>query len=253
MIVIPMAGLSRRFSEAGYELPKYMLPLAGAPLFDWAVQSFASSFSSEKFLFILRDVQGTSDFVAARCAAMGIADFAIVALDAPTAGQAETVELGLAGAGTSTDEPLAIFNIDTIRPGLDPRSMPGMDGWLEVFTVPGDNWSFIECDPSDPARVVRTTEKERISDLCCTGLYQFASKALFDQALAAERASPSSHEMFVAPMYNHLIRAGARIGWRAVPADDVILSGVPAEYEALLEHLPPALQASRAASGASGS
>ena len=34
MIVFPMAGLSRRFSEAGYDQPKYMLPLEGGPCFD---------------------------------------------------------------------------------------------------------------------------------------------------------------------------------------------------------------------------
>ena len=58
--------------------------------------SFAADFARESFLFILRDVAGTADFVRARCAALGIADARIAVLDAPTAGQAETVELGLA-------------------------------------------------------------------------------------------------------------------------------------------------------------
>ena len=238
MIVIPMAGMSRRFAEAGYDRPKYMLDLAGQPLFDWAVLSFAAHFTREPFLFIVRDVAGTADFVRERCAALGISDARIAVLDAPTAGQAETVELGLAEARVATSEPLAIFNIDTIRPGLDPSPIAGCDGWLEVFDTAGDNWSFIETDPADPARVVRCTEKLRISGHCCTGLYQFSSAALFTEALAAERAQPSSHELFVAPMYNHLIARGARIGWREVPAAHVILSGVPAEYEALLAHTP---------------
>ena len=29
MIVFPMAGLSSRFTKAGYDRPKWMLPLAG--------------------------------------------------------------------------------------------------------------------------------------------------------------------------------------------------------------------------------
>jgi hypothetical protein len=241
MIVIPMAGMSRRFTQAGYDRPKYMLDLAGRPLFDWAALSFSAHFACQPMLFILRDIAGTADFVARRCAALGMADARIAVLDAPTAGQAETVELGLAKAGVGDEEPLAIFNIDTIRPGLDPSPMAGCDGWLEVFDTAGDNWSFIEVDPADPARVVRCTEKQRISDHCCTGLYQFGSAALFEQALAAERAKPSSHELFVAPMYNHLIAKGARIGWREVAADRVILSGVPTEYEALLAAMPEAM------------
>ena len=243
MIVIPMAGMSRRFAEAGYDRPKYMLDLAGRPLFDWAALSFAAHFKRQPMLFILRDVAGTADFVAARCDALGIADARIAVLDAPTTGQAETVELGLAKAGVADAEPLAIFNIDTIRPGLDPSPMAGCDGWLEVFDMPGDNWSFIATDPTDPARVIRCTEKQRISQHCCTGLYQFGSAAMFVGALAAERAEPSSHELFVAPLYNHLIAHGAPIGWRDVPAAQVILSGVPAEYEALLSDMPAAMTA----------
>lgn len=242
MIVIPMAGASRRFAEAGYVQPKYMLPLRGRPLFDWALASFRADFARRPFLFVVRDEPDVADFVRARAGALGIARFGIAALSQPTAGQAETVEQGLALGGAQPDEPLAIFNIDTIRPGIECGGLPGCDGWLETFSTPGDNWSFIEPDPADPARVARCTEKQRISDHCCTGLYQFAATALFLEALAAERQHPSSHELFVAPLYNHLIGRGHRIGWREVGAERVILSGVPAEYEALLAHLPEAMR-----------
>ncbi|MFM5932094.1 MAG: capsular biosynthesis protein [Novosphingobium sp.] len=243
MIVIPMAGASRRFSEAGYDRPKYMLDLLGRPLFDWAVASFAESFATRPFLFIIRASDGTPAFVADRVRALGIRQAEVVTLDRPTAGQAETVEAGLDGSTLAADDDLAIFNIDTIRPGLDPSAMAGMSGWLEVFRGPGENWSFIEPDLADPARLARTTEKVRISDLCCSGLYHFARVDLFREALACERAQPSSHELFVAPMYNHLIARGHRIGWREVPQTDVILSGVPAEYETLLRETPPPLVA----------
>ena len=44
VIVIPMAGESRRFSEAGYISPKYELPLAGKSVFRHAVGSFEHYF-----------------------------------------------------------------------------------------------------------------------------------------------------------------------------------------------------------------
>lgn len=243
MIVIPMAGASRRFIEAGYDRPKYMLELRGRPLFDWAVASFAGSFETEDFLFIVRDISGTPEFVARRVEALGLLSVRTVVLDSPTAGQAETVELGIDKAAISNQAALAIFNIDTIRPGLDPSGLPGMEGWLEVFRSPGDDWSFIELNPRDPARVARTSEKQRISNLCCTGLYQFERAELFREALEEERAAPSSHELFAAPIYNHLIAHGHPIGWRETPADQVILSGVPEEYEALIARPPEALLA----------
>lgn len=243
MIVIPMAGESRRFKLAGYDAPKYMLPLEGRPLFDWALLSFAAYFASEPFLFILRDVSGAPAFVAERLKQLGVQTAHIVVLEDPTAGQAETVEIGLERAGVRPDEPLAIFNIDTIRPGIDIAPPAGCMGWLEVFEAEGDGWSFIEPMSDQPDRVARCVEKIRISDYCCTGFYQFVTASLFTEALAAERASPSSHELFVAPMYNHLIARGVQIGWRKTPSDKVILSGVPAEYEVLLTHMPKAMKA----------
>lgn len=86
MIVIPMAGLSRRFTEAGYALPKYMLPAHGRSLFAHAVSSFAAYFESLPFMFILRDVAGTRDFVVDECRRLGIRDARIATLDAPTRG-----------------------------------------------------------------------------------------------------------------------------------------------------------------------
>jgi hypothetical protein len=45
--------------------------------------------------------------------------------------------------------------------------------------------------------------------------------------------------LYIAPIYNHLIGAGARIGFGLIPARDVMFCGVPAEYEALLRTSPP--------------
>jgi hypothetical protein len=233
MIVIPMAGESRRFLAAGYDRPKYMLPLEGRPLFDWTILSFQTLFAAEPFLFIARDVHGTAAFIRDRLNALGLPRAEVVLLQAPTAGQAETVEQGLAAAAVADDMPLAIFNIDTIRPGIAETALPGTEGWLEVFRSTGDNWSFVDPEAPGSPFVRRCTEKQRISDLCCTGLYAFAAARHFHEALAAERAAPSSHELFVAPLYNHLIARGQRIAWREVPAERVILAGVPAEYEAL--------------------
>ncbi|MBW6398722.1 glycosyltransferase family 2 protein [Roseomonas sp. HJA6] len=236
MIVIPMAGLSRRFTEAGYQLPKYMLPLHGRSVFAHAVGSFAAYFDSHPFLFIARDVAGTGDFLAAEARALGIRDARVAMLDAPTAGQAETVELGLATAGVAGETPVTIFNIDTFRPGFTfPAGAwwAGSDGYLEVFRGAGANWSYVRPAPGEEPLAVETAEKRPISDLCCTGLYHFRRAGDFLDALAAERAAPSAPELYVAPIYNHLIRQGRRIHYEVVPSEAVVFCGVPAEYEAL--------------------
>jgi hypothetical protein len=240
MIVIPMAGLSARFAAAGYDRPKYMLPLAGATLFDHAVKSFAAYFADTPFLFVVRDVQGSPAFVAERAAALGIATTTIVALDAPTVGQAETVAIGLRRAQIDPAAEITIFNIDTFRPGFrkpDVATKPGSGGYLEVFEGHGANWSFVRPDPADTARVIETAEKRAISRLCCTGLYHFAAArdflGAFDAAIEDPALRGPKDEIYVAPLYNWLIARGQRIGYDVVPRESVIFCGVPAEYDAL--------------------
>jgi hypothetical protein len=236
VIVIPMAGLSKRFTDAGYDRPKYMLPLGGKTVFDHAVESFRALFDAIPFLFIARDVADTRTFVERSCAALGVRSAKIVMLSAPTKGQAETVELGLAEAGVADDSPITIFNIDTFRPGFrfpEEAWWGNSDGYLEVFRGSGANWSYVRPSPTEPGVVLETAEKRPISDLCCTGLYHFATAGHFRMALMRERQQATATELYVAPLYNHLLAAGQRVHYAVVQTGDVIFCGVPAEYEAL--------------------
>ena len=188
MIVIPMAGISRRFQEAGYTLPKYMLPLNGDWVFRHAVGSFSLYFKTEPFLFVARQVAETEEFVTRECQSLGISNAQIVILDRETHGQAETVELGLVQSGVGDHEPVTIFNIDTFRTGLifpEADCFEYSDGYLEVFCGSGSNWSYVApAEGTNEPLVARTAEKEPISDLCCSGLYHFRRATDFFSALA---------------------------------------------------------------------
>lgn len=239
MIVIPMAGMSSRFFKAGYEQPKYMLPAHGKSLFAHCVESFKEYFSSEKFLFIIRDVYNTEDFVNSECQQLNISDFQIVCLDKPTRGQAETVYLGLNACTKAKDESITIFNIDTMRPGFShPVLNNDIDGYLEVFQGSGDNWSFAKEDPANPGYVIETAEKNPISDLCSNGLYHFRNITLFNLAYekmeAAGKDGLAKGELYIAPMYNYLIRDGYKVSYVEVPTDAIIFSGTPDEYTTFL-------------------
>jgi hypothetical protein len=232
MIVIPMAGRSQRFYDAGYDRPKFQLGLGGRSVFAHAVGSFAASFGARPFLFVA--AAEAAAFVRAEARALGVGDFEVVSLTAPTAGQAATVERGLDATGW--EGPLTIFNIDTFRPGFTFPDEPlaSADGWLEVFRGAGANWSYVRPAPGPEPWALETAEKRPISDLCCTGLYHFARACDFRAALAAERARPQAAELYVAPLYNHLIGRGHRIGWRLIEPAEVVFCGTPSEYETLL-------------------
>jgi hypothetical protein len=243
MIVLPMAGLSSRFYEAGYCVPKYMLELEGRSVFAHALGSFEKQFQESRFLLICRDIAQTADFVRSEYRQMGLSDDQVdlVLLETETEGQADTVLQGLNRVETAPGLPLTIFNIDTFRPGFDyPVEFDAatVDGYLEVFKGEGDRWSFVRPFGDDTFRAREVTEKIRISNLCCTGLYHFRSIDLFRDLYAMTAGEAASNlqggERYVAPLYNLAILNGQDIRYHLVPKKDVRFCGTPQEYEDLL-------------------
>lgn len=246
MIVLPMAGLSSRFFKAGYTKPKYMLDLHGVPVFDHALGSFQRLFENEYFLVICRDIHDTPKFVEARATAMGLRPdrLKLVVLDSETAGQAETVAVGLRASEASQEIPVTIFNIDTFRPGFafpTGFDIATIDGYLEVFEAPGDHWSFAKPEPGTD-HVVEVAEKIRISDLCSDGLYHFRSVdfflSLFSEIETKNPDTVQGGEYYVAPLYNIAIGRGADIRYAHVPPDALRFCGTPEEYAALCARTP---------------
>lgn len=234
MIVITMAGLSSRFARAGYALPKYALDLHGRTVFEWAVRSFDRYFDSEHFLFVVRPDGFAKNFVTDAVQKLGISRYDSVELEYDTRGQAETAYLAL--QEYTRDFPVTIFNIDTIRYNYQkPDFLDVCDGYLEVFKGDGEHWSFIE--PGADFSVVRTTEKDRISNLCSDGLYYFNSQLLFrrifEQALALNEQVKG--EFYIAPLYNQLISAGGVVKYAVIGMEQIDFCGTPDEYQTLLK------------------
>jgi NDP-sugar pyrophosphorylase family protein len=240
MIVFPMAGLSRRFTEAGYTKPKFMLNLKGQTLFAHSVASFDAYFHKEPFLFIARDETGYKDFIESEVKKLGIENFAISMLPRMTDGQAETVQLGLETANVSLETPVTIFNIDTFRPNFrypDRSWMKRADGYLEVMAGCSDpGFSYVRpFEPDEDGRVAETAEKIVISDLASTGLYWFAQAGLFLEAFKDRNSALAHGELYVAPIYNAMIKKGMDVRYEIVPSEEVIFCGTPQQYHELLE------------------
>jgi 2-C-methyl-D-erythritol 4-phosphate cytidylyltransferase len=53
--VIPMAGHGRRFIEAGYALPKFLLQAHGKTLLEWSVDSLPLELATRTIFVMLRE------------------------------------------------------------------------------------------------------------------------------------------------------------------------------------------------------
>ena len=230
MIVIPMMGRSSRFLDAGYLKPKYQLTINHQTMFELAVNSFSPYFSTEHFLFIVRNDHDNRRFVSEEVSKLGIKDFRILEIDGETRGQADSVYRGTKLYSDQTQ--VIIFNIDTIRHGFScPNSREMEDGFLEVFIADGDSWSFIE--PGKNNSVIKTAEKKRISNLCSDGLYIFKELGDFRAAFVSSVAEYIflNGETYIAPLYNFLIKNGKSIKYKIIQPFEIDVCGTPVEYE----------------------
>lgn len=234
MIVIPMLGKSSRFFEAGYKIPKYELVVGEYSVFYHAVNSFRQYFESDLFLFIIRNDMRVDNFVRSQIELLGIKKFQIKILPNETLGQADTVFQGL--EDVELQQSLYIFNIDTFRPNFLKHKISDLcDGYLEVFEGDGEHWSFVK--PGLDTKVIRTTEKKRISNLCSNGLYFFRECNYFVDAFknAQSNNNKTRGEYYVAPLYNYLIGQGLDIRYVKIKRSEVIFCGTPKEYMDLKE------------------
>ncbi|MGJ7475824.1 capsular biosynthesis protein [Pseudomonas fulva] len=238
MIVIPMVGKSSRFFKAGYQEPKYKLTIGAVTVFEKAVSSFSRYFDTDPFLFLVRGDYDAFEFVNIHARKLGIKNFKVVEFKEETLGQADTVYQGLVKSinFAPPEEPIYIFNIDTFHLNFS-KSQSKCDGYLEVFEGDGEHWSFVA--PGVEDNVARTTEKERISNLCSNGLYYFRNAEIFFSAfrkMVDINLKPNG-EFYIAPMYNMLIADNLTVKYKLVNLSDLVFCGTPAEYdEALLAY-----------------
>ena len=233
-----MLGEGSRFKKAGYVKPKYLLPLAEEKILFFVLYGFRY-FKESNFIFLIRkDHQLFNPELEIKriCESIGIEKINVVCIDKLTAGQADSVRLSLPYC--KQNEPLLIFNIDTIHLGLDPNYFFVEEGMLETFKAKGDHWSFAEINKNN--FVKKVTEKIRISDNCSNGLYYFKSINIFEKAYSDLYKNDNSQlktlalkEAYIAPMYNSIIKKGMKVLNRPVKKELILASGIPKEYEIL--------------------
>ncbi len=236
-IVVPMAGRGSRFADAGYALPKPLLPIHGVPMIELVVANLTPA-EPARFVFICRreHLEQYGFASALRRVAPGCA---IVPIDAVTEGAACTVMLG--ESAVAADAPLIIANSDQwidhdVDAHLATLRRQSLDGLIMTMTAHDPKWSFVELDAA--RGVTNVVEKEVVSDEATVGVYTFARAGDYFRAARAMIAAGKrvNGEFYVAPTYNELIAGGARIGIDNVGADRAGMYGLgtPADYEDFL-------------------
>ena len=106
--------------------------------------------------------------------------------------------------------------------------MADADGFLCHFASRDPAYSFAEYD--DHGRLLRTAEKQPISDLAIAGAYGFARRDTLLRHVDAYRRDCPYDEPFMSGLYNHVVAAGGTV--RGGLLDRHLSFGTPAEHEA---------------------
>jgi dTDP-glucose pyrophosphorylase len=212
-IVIPMAGLGSRFAQKGYLDPKPLIQVNNIPMIRLVIENLRPAIP-HRFIFICQREHVMEYGLESRLAAWA-PDSRLLLLDKVTEGAACTVLL--ARNEINLDAPLMIANsdqyidasIDIYLNNLDKRSLDGL-----IMTMKADDpkWSFVELNEYCMAK--RVVEKEVVSTEATVGIYNFRrARDFFDSADAMIAANERVNgEFYVAPVYNRMIAAGAKIG-----------------------------------------
>lgn len=235
-VVIPMAGLGSRFSKAGYAKPKPFIDVDGATMIERVMDNLRVE--GAKFVLIARrEHLAAEPEVVDGLLTSG--DVVFSAIDFVTEGAACTVLT--AREHLDRDAPLLIANCDQIvdfdcANFIHDAMDRGLDGSILCFRDKhrDPKWSFARVN--DMGLVEEVKEKVVISDLATVGIYYFAHAGDFidaatDMIVANDR---SNNEFYVCPVYNYLVRRGARVGVYEIDFDAMHGIGTPDDLTSYL-------------------
>lgn len=209
-IVVPMAGRGSRFLDAGYKLPKPLIPIHGKPMIQLVISNIRPQIS-HKFIFLCLK-EHIERFNVDRKLKEWAPGCEIAEVDKTTEGAACTVLLAKNHINNNT--PLMIANSDQwvdidINDYL--AAMKNADGMIMTMKADNPKWSYVKLDGKK--NVTGVFEKEVVSDEATVGIYNYRHGRDFVEGAESmiKKNIRVNNEFYVAPVYNELIAKGRKI------------------------------------------
>lgn len=217
-IIMPMAGEGSRFAKAGWKTPKPLIELKGIPLFQRAISSVAIDGVDMKYSFIVRQEHIDNQHIDQLIKNI-LPEARIFSVKKTTRGAVETCLV--AEAGIDDDDAIVVMDCDLEFRSIaynklvsDALSVPAGEadgGALVSFESDNPRYSYAQVD--DQGCVIRTAEKEPISNHALCGAYFFGSGKDFKR-IAHQLLDDGTHgkaEFYVSLLYNYLLAEGKTV------------------------------------------
>lgn len=180
-IIIPIAGSSVEFLNAGHLYPKPIIEINGKPMIQWVIESLSSIKSNYKLIFIIKEEDSTK-FHLDNTLKLLHPSCEIIQLKNETKG-------GLCSVLMTIDiiaetNPILILNGDQIinidyQVVLDNWVLNKVDAGVVTFPSVHPRWSYIL---ESEGKIIQTAEKNPISKKAIAGCYYFQNSGRFFQS-----------------------------------------------------------------------
>lgn len=233
VIVIPAAGLGKRFAEVGYLYPKPLIDVAGRPMIERVLKNIEGLGDP----VIILQKQHCMQYAADKLIRQIEPRASIQTVDGLTEGAACTVllaeqhidpdrELIIANSDQVVDYDLSLF-IDSMRKRK-------ADGGILTFFADHPKWSYAAV--GEDGWVSEVAEKKVISAHATVGIYYFRTGRQF---LAATRRMIDKNvrvngEFYVCPVFNELISEGGKVAIHSLDKEKVFGLGTPEDLDTYL-------------------
>ena len=233
---MPMAGEGSRFAKAGWTTPKPLIELRGVPLFQRAIGSVVLPGVEMKYSFIVRQEHIDKQHIN-RLIQDILPEARIFSVLKTTRGAVETCLV--AEAAIDDDDAVVVMDCDLefrsvgynqlVSKALSLPADEADGGALVSFESDNPRYSYALVD--DGGRVLRTAEKEPISNHALCGAYFFGSGKDFKR-IAHQLLDDGTHgkaEFYVSLLYNYLLAEGKIV--RLATMEEYYSYGTPEELK----------------------
>ena len=227
-ILIPMAGEGKRFKDAGFDLPKPLIPVCGRPMIEVAVNSLGVD---GQWIFVVRNITApTLQFLSKLrpgCRLNGT--------NGKTTDGAACSAL-LAKYSINNDDPLLIADCDAIMRWDAEKFNKAIqdlehDGLLVTYNTNRPQNCYLSLDEN--GFVTRAAEKEVISNISTNGICYWKRGSDFvrsaEKMIAANKRV--NNEFYISQTYNELIAEGKKIVTYHIEASEHWSVGSPQDLD----------------------
>jgi len=234
-VIVPMCGESKRFTDADYTSPKYVLDVDGVPMYAAAVNSL--NLTVEHQLIFVVNKQVSAEYNLNKNIKLHFPDAQIIELVNPTKGMAETVmktrqHLEFRDRGSLVLCCDQLIDYDSVAYN-EMLENPHIAGSLLTFKLkqPDPKWTYARIDLIN--QIVNVACKLPISDTPIVGIYHWTSSEWMyrDIARTIQKNIRTNGEFYLCNAAAIAVEHATK-PWKCFHVDRMIPLGTPEDYEA---------------------